>query len=323
MMKGSICVAALLAAGILAPTTLAQGTPNYPTKPIELKYYADGPWAVSQTFTPAGCDSKGNACDIFYPTNLGSGGFKHPIVVWGNGTASTPVPSTTYATFLRHMASWGFVVIATRDGTTGVGDTIIDSANYIKARNTDSSSIFYDNLNTTRIGAAGHSQGATGAVNSLLKSGGLIRTAIAFHIPKQSYCSTPTNCVQTAQLAAATSGAILYVSGTRDFLISPDTQTHGSQLNSNTAYYNATPAALKKAKAMLKGTSHNDIQGNPGCAGASSPCSNGVYGYLGYPTAWMMWQLRDAADGQQAFKASGGEIFTETTNWQGVLSNVP
>jgi hypothetical protein len=37
----------------------------------------------------------------------------------------------------------------------------------------------------------------------------------------------------------------------------------------------------------------------------------------------MMWQLMGAADGHQACAASGGEIFTETTNWQGVASNIP
>jgi len=36
-----------------------------------------------------------------------------------------------------------------------------------------------------------------------------------------------------------------------------------------------------------------------------------------------MWQLQGAADGQQAFRASTGEIYTETTNWQSILSNVP
>lgn len=322
-MKMLRSIALFAAAGGLFSSPPLFAAPNYPTRPIEQKYYADGPWTVAQTFTSASCDSKGNACDIFYPANLGANGFKHPIIVWANGTASTPVPSTTYGYFLRHLASWGFVVIATRDGATGSGQTIIDSANYMVARNGDPSSVFHHKLNVGRIGAAGHSQGATGAINSMLKSAELIRTAIAFHLPNQSYCSTAESCVQTSQLTSATTGSIFFVSGTLDFLISPDKQLLAGKLDSNTAYYNATPSPLQKVKAMLNGTGHNDIQGKPGCPGPLSLCFNGVHGYLGYPTAWMMWQLRDAADGQQAFKASGGEIFTATANWQSVLSNIP
>jgi hypothetical protein len=323
-MRSWIHVTAISAAMLFAPSVAAQDVPNYPTLPIEQHYYAEGPWTVTQATTPAGCDSKGNACYIFYPENLGADGFKHPVIAWGNGTNDTPVPPTRFATLLRHWASWGFVVIATSDGATGTGDTIIDSANYMVARNADPGSIFHDRLNVDRIGVAGHSQGATGAVNALLKSNGLIRTAFVSHIPSQIWCSSPANCVQTAQLTAATSGSIFYVSGTGDPLISPDTQLLGVLgLQSNTAYYNATPSALLKVKAILKGPQHNDIQGTPSCAGAAWPCKNGVYGYLGYPTAWMVWQLFDDADGQLAFEAHDGEIFHETDNWQSVLSNVP
>ena len=319
-MKRLAWLAAMLLAAI--PTSAFAG-PNLPTKPIEQKYYADGPWTVSTTVSATACDSKGDLCDIYFPTNLGANGFHHPIVVWGNGTGTTPVPASTVAYYLRHLASWGFVVVATQDGTTGVGQTIIDSANYIKARNTDASSVFFGKLDVTKIGAVGHSQGATGVVNAMIHSGGLIRTAVALHIPAQLWCSSSSNCLQTSTLTGATSGSILYVSGSADTLISPDTQLFGSQLNSNTAYYNATPSALTKAKAIIKGTNHNDVQGNPTCPSGLSSCANGVDAYLGYPTAWLMWQLQGAADGQQAFKASSGEIYTETTNWQSILSNVP
>jgi hypothetical protein len=315
---------AWLAAALVAVMPMsAYAGPNLPTKPIEQKYYANGPWTVTTTVTATACDSKGDLCDIYFPANLGANGFLHPIVVWGNGTGTTPIAASTYAYYLRHLASWGFVVIATQDGTTGIGQTLIDSANYIKARNTDASSVFFGKLDVTKIGAVGHSQGATGVINAMIHSGGMISTAVAFHLPAQMWCSSSSNCLQTATLTGATAGSILYVSGSADTLISPDTQLFGSQLNSNTAYYNATPSALTKAKAIIKGTNHNDVQGNPTCPSGLGSCNNGVDAYLGYPTAWLMWQLQGAADGQQAFKASTGEIYTETTNWQSILSNVP
>jgi hypothetical protein len=86
--------------------------PNYPTKPIELKYYGTGPWAVTVAIGVECCDSSGDKFDLYYPTNLGQNGFQHPILTWGNGTNSL---SGNYTFFLKHMASWGFVIIAAQD----------------------------------------------------------------------------------------------------------------------------------------------------------------------------------------------------------------
>jgi hypothetical protein len=51
-------------------------------------------------------------------------------------------------------------------------------------------------------------------------------------------------------------------------------------------------------------------------------CTDGVYGYLGYPTAWMMAQLQGDTYAAGAFKARSGEIFYENENWEYVDSNV-
>lgn len=308
--------------------TVASAGPNLPTKPIETKYHADGPWQVATIVTATACDHKQDLCDIYYPVNLGQDGYKHPIVAWANGTGDTPIDPSTYAYFLRHLASWGFVVIATRDGETGYGDTILDSIAYMKAQAADPTSPFYDKLDTAHVGTAGHSQGATGAVNAMLHANAAtpnaIQTAVSFHIARQSFCNPADLCLLTADLEGGTSGSIFYVSGTSDILISPDKQLlYLGKIDSNQGYYDHTPSALIKAKAILKGPNHNDIQGDPSCSGANFPCSNGVDGYLGYPTAWLMWRLAGAADGQQAFKANGGEIFSETTNWKSVVSNMP
>jgi len=75
---------------------------NHPTGTIEQKFAATGVWAVTASPGGACCDSLGNAFDLYYPTNLGANGFKHPILTWGNGTNGAP---GDYATFLRHMAS--------------------------------------------------------------------------------------------------------------------------------------------------------------------------------------------------------------------------
>jgi hypothetical protein len=47
-----------------------------------------------------------------------------------------------------------------------------------------------------------------------------------------------------------------------------------------------------------------------------------ISGYLGYPTAWMMAQLQGDSYAAGAFAKDGGEIFSETTNWEYVESNI-
>jgi hypothetical protein len=207
-------------------------------------------------------------------------------------------------------------VVRTTAATAGSGQTVLDSAAYLVARNADAASIFYGKLDTANIGAVGHSQGAAGAINAMNLSNGSIRTAVTFELPFNSACILP--CVDEQLLASASQGSVFFVAGTND-PISRDTQLIPGPLNSNTAFYNATPSALTKVKAMLKGAMHNDVTGEPTCV---LLCQNGVYGYLGYPTAWLMWQLRGASDGHDAFRSSNGEILQETANWESILSNV-
>jgi hypothetical protein len=306
---------AALAAGAVL---LSCNPPNYPTRPIELKYYADGPWAVTVLTGWKCCDSLGNKFDLYYPTNLTPppGGF--PILTWGNGTNST---SSNYLYFLKHMASWGFVVIATQDLNTGPGQTILDAANLMIGQNTVSGGAFQNKLNTAEVGAFGHSQGATGAINALKKSGGAIKTVVPIELPAQIFCSSPQNCADTSTL---TQGSIFLIDGSLDIPISPPTQlpsVAGSQ--SIAAYYQATPPGIGKVKGTLIGPSHADVEGSPTCASVALGCVRGVYGYLGYPPAWMRFQLQNDSYAHGAFVNGTGEIFSEAPNWQYVASNLP
>ena len=317
-MTRKLCVsfALLLALGF----TLACPTkpPNYPTGPIELKYYGQGPWPVTVSAGGACCDSSGNKFDLYYPANLGANGFLHPILTWGNGSFAQP---TQYDYLLRHMASWGFAVIATNDSQTGVGQTILDGAKFMLHANADPASVFFHKLNVSQVGAFGHSQGAGGAGNALIKSAGAIKTAILIELPARMWCALGPNCLDTANL---TSGSVFFIDGSSDFPISPPTQTPqtpGEQ--SVAAFYNAVPNNVPKVKGTLIGPNHNDVQGQPDCSHAAFPCVNGVYGYLGYPTAWFMYQLQGDAFAHGAFVNGTGEMFSETANWELVASNVP
>jgi hypothetical protein len=325
VLRASLMLVVAVVAAMISPPAQAAQLPNSPTLPIEQKYYAPGPWAVT-TVKAVGCNPSGAKCDLWYPTNLGQNGFRHPIITWGNGTDAVP---SQYSFLLSHLASWGFVVVASENVNTGTGQEILDAARWMAGQNDQAASIFSHVLAPTRVGAIGHSQGASGVLNAMIKSNGLITTAVPIELPAQVYCfNTPARCTDTRNLRG---GAIFLVNGSADVLVSPSTQNQPWQqigLQSNSAYYEAAPASVATVWGTLKGPDHNDVQGQPGCASANPPinppwsCVNGVYGYLGYPTAWMMDRLHGDGYAHQAFIRGTGEMAHETTNWSNQVSNI-
>jgi hypothetical protein len=301
-----------LAVGLTIGFILGACSPNLPTGTIEKKYYATGPWAVTTR--------SDNGYDFYYPTDLGANGFLHPIIPWGNGTGGT---ASNVAYFLNHLASWGFVIIATQDRYTHTGQTILDAANFLVQANANPQSIFFNKLKVDQIGAIGHSQGAGGAINALIKSAGSIKTVIPIELPGQQFCfCAPSDVIDTSKI---TRGSVFFVDGSLDLPVSPPTQPPSATgLQSIAAFYDAVPNSVRKVKGTLIGPTHNDITGQPDCdTAAAAPCFNGVYGYLGYPTAWMMDQLQGDSFAHGAFVHGSGEMFGQTKNWEFVDSNIP
>ncbi|KAA8884863.1 alpha/beta hydrolase [Nocardia colli] len=313
-----LVVASIALAWVPATAGVAQAdpAPYVPTQGVESKYFQPGPAAVTEKLGFGCCDSTGAKFDVWYPADLGA--TRHPIVVWGDGTSAVP---SQYVYLLRHLASWGFVVIGTENQNTGSGADIRKSLDYLLAQDGDPASVFYGKLDKAAVGAMGHSQGASGVLNALRDAGGAIKTAVPLELPAQHFCSNSTSCADTRSL---TTGSVFLVNGSADGLISPSQQLlpwQAEGLQSNQAYYEATPANLAKAWGTLNGPNHNDVQGQPDCAGASVPCTTGVYGYLGYPTAWLMAQLRGDTAAQDAFRP-GGEFSTPSPNWSNQVSAV-
>lgn len=95
---------------------------------------------------------------MFRPMTLGEGGRCHPVVTWGNGTGSTP---NLYGVFLRHLASHGFVVIASNSTNVsrGTPPPMVVGVTWVLEQNDDPASALYQHIDTAHIGATGHSQG--------------------------------------------------------------------------------------------------------------------------------------------------------------------
>lgn len=324
--------AALLAAATLimfgtgAPATAGAPAPSGQSiTSVENTYSERGPWEVTEQQGFGCCDSSGHTFDVWYPTDLGANGERHPIITWGNGTFAHPFQ---YDYLLSHLASWGFVVIAPDNTNTGSGQEMLQAVDFLKGQNEDPSSSFYQALDTDNVGAMGHSQGAIGTLNATIAAGGAVKTAVPIELPGQYMCTlnmpkpeaAMTICTDPTKL---TTGSVLYVNGSGS-PISPSTQPLPvEQIGPQSAqgYFAATPDSVQKAMATLNGPNHNDIQGQPGCPPNDPGCVSGVQGFLGTLTAWNMDKLQGDEYAHSTFVSGTGELFSRQA-WSNQASNI-
>jgi predicted dienelactone hydrolase len=97
--------------------------------------------------------------NLYLPDPLGQG-YCHPVITWSNGTGDQP---PTYEVLIKQLASHGFVVVASLSSQTAAGDPIppIAGVNWMIEENDNPANEFglYHNLDISKIGATGHSQG--------------------------------------------------------------------------------------------------------------------------------------------------------------------
>jgi hypothetical protein len=86
-------------------------------------------------------------------------GEKLPLIVWGDGTCAWP---EAYGPLLRYIASYGFVIVAPNSRWVGDGSQMKKGLDFMFAENEKNGSPYFQKLDTTKVGAMGHSQGSSG-----------------------------------------------------------------------------------------------------------------------------------------------------------------
>ena len=96
---------------------------------------------------------------LFRPEDMAQGGLCHPVITWGDGHGTNP---SMYGNLLTRMASHGFVVIASNSAAVSQGDPapMLVGVDWVVEQNEDPTSALYQRIDTTHIGATGHSEGA-------------------------------------------------------------------------------------------------------------------------------------------------------------------
>jgi hypothetical protein len=202
----------LLAVLSVVAGMLLVGEPAAAASIVEDRYAADGPFrALGVTYddgTPNGCDDLSTAYDTNPATNPvapspGSYTYVYPdmldafgdlkVVVWANGTIPGALSDTSclYKPLLTHLASWGYFVVAPNEKETGSGDQLEAAIQHLRTLNDTSGHRFHQKLDLSRIMAAGHSQGAVGAVRARLDTKAtqpdLVDSVLALGIPSSAW----------------------------------------------------------------------------------------------------------------------------------------
>lgn len=161
---------ALLIAGMICLTACGRevNVYNKPTAailPIEKKYQNNGANEVS-TVEFASQNDTIEKLVVAYPTTLMSSSERWPLVMTCN-------PSNTTGEFMmpvmKHLASWGFIVVGNMDKQTGTGHTMSITLDQFIALGETHGNLFYNKIDTARIGLMGFSQGAFGSLMAITK----------------------------------------------------------------------------------------------------------------------------------------------------------
>ncbi|MCP4747443.1 MAG: acetylxylan esterase [Desulfobacteraceae bacterium] len=170
---------------------------------IGTNFSEPGPWATAKGMSP-------DDSEVYMPAELGFGQVKHPIIAWANGTFLTP---DSYDGLLHHLASYGFVVIASRSRFAGSGEQILEAVTWLIGQANDSESIYFNKLDIDNIGACGHSQGGGGVI--LAGADQRIKTTV----PVEPHAGKSPG-YKTA--AANQTGSMFIIGGSNDAIVSAE-----------------------------------------------------------------------------------------------------
>lgn len=255
---------------------------------IEARYLAMGSHDVSYLEIAGMHDFK--KYEIYYPSDITSGTEQYPVVIYSNGTG---IKASKYPAVLKHLASWGFIVMATEEENSWNGFSsemclrtiiMLNETETIEGWETNP---FYGHVDLDNIGVSGHSQGGVGVINAATenKHGDMIRTI---------FSASPTNLALAEALQWEYDPSLISVP---IFLISSTGSSDENLVVSGTQLqeiYDAVPDSVIKVMARRTNAEHGDMLSFAD----------------GYMTAWFMWQLQGDQEAAKAFIGADAEILT-------------
>lgn len=273
--------------------------------PIENKYTPMGPLDVAHVSVSDGSDKFGDQ-QIWYPTELPDSNKTYPVIINANGTGSI---ASTIEPVLKHLASWGFIVVGNDDKDSRTGESSAASLDFILASNDDAKSIFKGHVDVDNVGIAGHSQGGVGAVNAATKQpNGDTYSALFVASPTSEYWGQssvfgPEWAYDPMELHIPA----FAMAGTGSFDAGTATDIHATEGQGITPLWSlqntfkAIPDDVAKVIARRSDADHGDS----------------LTSASGYMTAWFAYWLQGETEAGAAFSGDRPEI-AANPEWQDV-----
>lgn len=254
---------------------------------LEAKYQEMGPYPVSHLETAAMQSFQKYL--FYFPAEMASSGGKYPAVIFSNGTG---VAGSQYSAVLEHLASWGFIVVATEEAYSWNGFSsemclrrlrMLNETKNVEGWDTNP---FFQHVDLDRIGAAGHSQGGVGVINAVtdMEHASMYRAA---------FIASPTNKELAAALEWPYEASKVKIP---TFLVSSTGQADENMvvsLDGLQQIYGEIPDSVPKLMARRNDADHGDM----------------LYFADGYMTAWFLWQLCADETAAAVFCGENGEIY--------------
>lgn len=249
---------------------------------IEAKYLAMG--SHDTEYYEAGAMMSFQKFEIYYPKDIENMD-KLPVVVFVNGTG---VKASKYPALQKHLASWGFITIATEEEYAWNGFSAEMSVRYLELLNQyqedGKENIFYGKIDMDKIGITGHSQGGIGVINAITeqKHSSIYKAAVILS-------STETDMAkaflwESDSSLIHTNAMMITSTGQTDSNISP--------LKSMQKIYDNITDDVEKVLARRNDCDHGEM----------------LYYADGYVTAWFMYYLKGDTEAGNAFFGENAEI---------------
>ncbi|MDN4079307.1 alpha/beta hydrolase [Paenibacillus polymyxa] len=298
-----IFIIAVLIAALLIYLANNPAVPNNYTETVktggelEAKYIAMGEHEVSYFESAAMMSFK--KYEIFYPADISEMNRSLPVVVFVNGTGIT---GSKYQALQKHLASWGFITIATEEEYAWNGFSAEMSVRYLELLNeykdkiNGGDNVFYKKIDLDHIGITGHSQGGIGVINAITdqKHSDIYKAAVMLSSAKTvmsealQWTSDPTLIKAPTMIIGST--------GNTDEQIAP--------LEILQKLYNDIPNNVTKVMARRNDADHGQM----------------LYYADGYVTAWFMYYLNGDTEAGNAFFGVNAEILSNA-NLQDIKKN--
>lgn len=277
-------------------------TPVYGT--LEEKYNGLGPYSVSYLEFPAGDTLE--KYEIYYPSDLETSKQSYPVVIMVNGTG---ISGSRYGAVMRRLASWGFIVAGNEDENSRNGASSTSTLDFLLTQNEAATSVFFQKINTERIGIAGHSQGGVGAVNAATQqANGSLYRALYIASPASAFWGREDTLgldwsYDTGKLTAPVflmAGTGKWDAGTTEDALATEGQGISPLWSLRQNYEEASSCGMK-VMARRADADHGDM----------------LYYGDGYMTAWFLYHLCGDAEAGTVFLGEAAEI-KDNPLWQDV-----